>query len=109
MLLFLGILAYAIVGTVIGRVLFLKRMGASARYTVGDSYETRNQLVITEDMSSAQTYGLWSPFVWPMTVAFYIIQAPTPAEKQARRIGELKDAAKALEAVAKEYDLKVTI
>lgn len=103
------IVAYVIVGTVIGRVLFRMRLRDSARYYVSDKYESRGNLIETQDQSSAMTYGLWSIFLWPLVLAFFVVQAPTPQERMSRRTQELKDATQALEAIAKEYDLKVSV
>lgn len=108
MLLFLGICAlWGITGTAIGRVLFLKRMGTSARYMMGESYEDRNHIVATEDLASAQTYGGWSIVFWPLTLSLYIIQAPTPTEVHNRKMQEIEQARAVLMKAAEEFDLKV--
>jgi len=80
-------LAYVIVGTVIGRVLFRKVIKGNVRYQVGKvrheySYDRLDALIRTDAMSSAQTYGLWSIVAWPLCLAIFLIQGPTPEEKQ---------------------------
>jgi cytochrome c-type biogenesis protein CcmH/NrfF len=102
--------AYAIVGTVVGRILYRARLGNSARYqTAWDRYNQREGLITTFDHTSAQTYGLWSIPLWPLVLAIWIVQAPTPDEKRAQRTEELKNATEALEKVAHDYDLKLRV
>lgn len=103
------LLVHGIIGTVVGRILYRKRLGASVRYAVSRNNYSGYELFATRDSSSAQTYGLWSILLWPLTIAIWAIQAPTPDEKRTQRIEELKNATEALEAVAKEYDLKVRV
>lgn len=84
MLLALAIL-YGIIGTVIGRFLFVRRLKDSTRYTLErkSEYSEQKELVETLDYTSAQTYGLWSIFLWPLTMAFFLVQMPTAEEKEA--------------------------
>lgn len=109
MLVALTLLIYALIGSVIGRILFRTRLGASARYAIERDGYSRPTLTATVDNSSAQTYGLWSIPLWPLTLAIFLIQAPTPHEKRQRRTEELKNATEAIEALAKQYDLKVKV
>lgn len=86
--LILGII-YFVIGTAIGRLLFVKRLGTSARFQMGKEYsdfgrELGDKLVTTYDMDSAITYGLWSLLVWPITVAVFLVQLPTKQERQAK-------------------------
>lgn len=85
---------YAIIGTVIGRVLYRKRLKHSARYQMGRDVEgwseAYDQIIYTQDNSSAMTYGLWSIPFWPVTLAFWLVLAPTPEEKRYQRTAQLK-------------------
>lgn len=102
--------AYAIVGTVIGRILYRLRLGNSARYQMEWDQNYRKDIIAkTLDHTSAQTYGLWSIPLWPLVLAIWIVQAPTPDEKRAQRTEELKNATDALEKVARDYDLKLRV
>ena len=115
-MLILGIiLANFLVGTVIGRALFIHRLGNSSRYTIKEKgwkhgeYRTDDTLFTTVDKASASTYGLWSLVIWPLALAVYWIQAPTPHERRVKRTVELETAEKELEAVAKKYNLKLEV
>jgi hypothetical protein len=107
MVLALSIILYAIVGTAIGRILFVKRMRDQARFQVirGDSYAYTKDLVDSAALKSAQTYGLWSPFIWPFTLMFFLIQAPTPTENRISKEKELKEIQEKFTNLAKELEL----
>lgn len=85
---FLIVLLNMFIGTVIGRILFRKRLGINSRYYIGkqlSQYDRETgplRAIDSDDLSSARTYGLWSIPFWFLTLAMFIIQAPTPAEKQ---------------------------
>lgn len=98
------VILYGIIGTVIGRILFVKRLKDSTRYTIErkSGYSERKELVETLDYTSAQTYGLWSIFLWPLTMAFFLVQMPTMEEKAVKLEYEIKDAQKRLERLAKD-------
>lgn len=99
---------WGLVGSIIGRMLFRIRLGNSARWEIGqrmnDWGEKRGPEVVisTFDMSSAQNYGLWSILFWPLTTAIFLIQAPTPAEKQAKREIQLQELLDRAETLTKE-------
>lgn len=83
-----AIIAYALVGTAIGRVLFVKRLGKHYRYAiqpkgwVDGQYQKEESLSQSDALASAQTYGLWSIPLWPLTLAIFLIQLPTGDEKR---------------------------
>jgi hypothetical protein len=102
--------AYFLIGVIVGRLLFVKRLDGEARYYLGKKFKSEysaieiDALIETDTFRSAQTYGLWSPFVWPFTLSFFLIQAPTPEEvkiakreKDKREIAEIQTTLKELE------------
>ena len=104
------ILAYAIIGTALGRILYVKKLGNSFRYVMGSAYDDYSNervtaLIETEDQKSAQTYGLWSFVMWPITLAFFLIQAPTPHEKRVRAKMELEEIRLQLKEISEQYEL----
>lgn len=116
-MLFLFALVYALVGLAIGRILFVKRMGSDARYIIekpsnswGEiKHNSPDEVIGTDTLASAQTYGLWSLVLWPLTLAVYYIQTPTPTEKKLYRIEEMQKAEEALKELAEKYDLKLKV
>lgn len=114
MLMFAAIFAYIIVGTIIGRILFVKRLGYSDRYMFTEKDEWgfvtgRQELIETTVNSSAQTYGLWSIVVWPLTLAVFLIQLPTPIEKKAHKAKEMEELRKQLSTVAEELTRDINL
>jgi hypothetical protein len=112
MIIFLGILVYAVIGTIIGRILFVKTLGNSKRFTLDTQYSSytnkrETEVISTSDLHAASLYGLWSILVWPMTLSFFLIQAPTPDERRELKQTQLDEIRKQLEAVAKDFDLKL--
>lgn len=90
------IAANLIIGTVVGRILFVKRLGTSARFQMGKEenefgYGKHDALVTTFDMDSAINYGLWSLVVWPITLAAFLVQAPTKRERKAKAEKQYQD------------------
>lgn len=89
-------IVYGLIGTIIGRILFRHRLGHSSRYMVDwerNEYgeKLRKTLADTRDGLSAKTYGLWSIPFWPLALAIYLVQAPTPQEKQAKKDEQLAE------------------
>jgi hypothetical protein len=89
-------IVYGIIGSVVGRILFRKRLGNSSRFYIGEvqdemSWNSRKDLIDTRDLTAAQEYGLWSIPFWPLTLAIFSIQAPTPQEKENKRALELQE------------------
>lgn len=98
----LAVSVWVIMGTIIGRVLFRQRLGTSARYSLGKAYTdygSKFDAVIDQfDLTSAKTYGLWSIPLWPLTLAVFFVQLPTPEEKKIAQTEKHKE-------LIKEYDL----
>lgn len=100
-LLFLVI--WGLIGTAVGRMLFVKRLKDKARFFVDhktDEWGMRKadlSTLNTHDMSSAQTYGLWSIPFWPFTLAIFLVLLPTRAEKEKQRKLEYESLLKELE------------
>lgn len=99
---------WGLIGTVAGRILFRMRLGINSRYQVGKQLNEYNRqigplrAIDTDDLTSAQTYGLWSIPLWPLTIAMFVIQAPTPVEKQRKKEIQLQEAIKNAESMLKE-------
>jgi hypothetical protein len=106
------ILIYFIVGVIVGRILFVKRMSGSIRYAIDHTYNEYNErsrnkrLVSTRDHQDAFHYGFWSLFFWWFTSALFIIQAPTPEERERKKVENFKELEKALNEAARELNLK---
>jgi hypothetical protein len=102
-------IAHLIIGTIFGRILFVKRLGNSVRYSIENTFEEwtgrkEAALVDTRDLVSARDYGLWSLPFWFLTVPIFLVLAPTAtekAERQKRKLAEeLEEAEKAFKAVS---------
>jgi hypothetical protein len=92
-----GIL-YASIGVIVGRILFKKRLGTADRYYI----HRDGKVEYSEEMSSASTYGLWSIPLWPLILAIYIVQSPTPYEKVVEQKKELEKAQREFAKLEKE-------
>jgi hypothetical protein len=106
------ILIYFIVGVIVGRILYVKRMSGSSRFMIDHTYNEYNEksrvkyLVSTRDQQEAFHYGFWSLFFWWFTLALFVIQAPTPEERERKKVENLKELEKALNETARELNLK---
>lgn len=102
------LLAYFLVGVVSGRVLFVKRLGRNSRYYLGrQTNEWREEsgptrAIDSDDLTSAKLWGMFSMLLWPIMIASFIIQAPTPAEKELRRERELEEMIEKAEKLTKQ-------
>jgi hypothetical protein len=98
MILILVGMLYASIGVIVGRILFKKRLGTADRYYI----HSNDRVEYSEEMSSASTYGLWSIPLWPLTVAIYVVQSPTPYEKIVEQKKELEKARREFAKLEKE-------
>lgn len=97
------LLAYLVIGTLIGRRLFVNRLGDNPR-TYKICHDPGCGTYATKDMVAAVNWAITSVVAWPLAFPVYAIQAETPFEKNTRREKEYKELERKIKELSQELD-----
>lgn len=105
------IAAYLAIGTVIGRILFVKVLGDSPRQIIGHHVNEfgyrreKEELVDSPQLVSATNYAIGALFIWWLALPLFLMQSPTKTEKIQIRRAEMEKLQEEMKALESKYDL----